>query len=268
MDYSYNNIRNIYDYVLKAGMLSPPEDVIGCWLLFSSLPRINEFLELGSYIGGGLTVFNQVLKEVNHSQVRFTGVDHLNFIGAKAKQAAGAWYTDHFNRCLTKDELDPLATVQTADEMTLWIAERCRNISQCDINLRSVVSEQHLDSTTYDVIHHDYGDSVEENLATMRRCVPLLNDNGVYIVDDWCTGAPLRTWATVVAQQEKLLFPFMWCKNKVFFAKSPDSGQQIVKRILNNPNCNARLFKTMPGSDYFGKDYVTIRMHWQAIQWS
>lgn len=268
MDYSYNNIKNIYEQVLKAGMLSPPEDVIGCWLLFDSLPKIDRFLELGSYIGGGLTVFNQLLKETRHQPVQFTGVDHLSVIGARAKQANGAWYTDHFSRCLSTDELQSLSQVQTPNEMTDWIKQRCWHISQLDIDLESLVSEADLGSTVYNIIHHDYGDSVEENLTTMQRCIPLLSDSGVYIVDDWCTGAPLRTWATFVVQQQGLLFPFMWGKNKVFFAKSAAVGQSIVKRILANPNCNQRLFKTMPGSEYFGKNYTTIRMHWQAIQWS
>jgi hypothetical protein len=269
MDYSWRNLKNIYEHLLKLGMLSPPEDIIGSWMLFGSLPKINNFLELGSYIGGGVAAFNEALYETGHTDVNFVGVDHLEFIGAKTQGRSGAWYTDHFNRCLTPEEINQLGKLVAPEEAAQWIIERTNRLTNKQLNLTCLLSESELGSEQrFDIIHHDYGDGVEENLTTMRRCVPLLSNNGVYIVDDWCTGAPLRTWATVLAQQENLLFPFMWCKNKVFFAKSSDAAQDIVKKILSNPNCNRLLFKPMRGSDYFGKDYVTIRMHWQAMQWA
>ena len=250
-------------------MLSPPEDVIACWLLFGSTPKIESFLELGSYIGGGVGIFNQALNETGHTNVRFTGVDHLSFIGAKAANTSGAWYSDHFNRCLTKEEIDSLTALSSPAEMGIWISTRCKQLTGNTVNLECLLTESEITSS-YDVIHHDYGDSVEENLNTMRRCLPKLKDNGVYIVDDWCTGAPLRTWATVLAQQEGLLYPIMWGKNKVFFAKSASMAQEYTKRIFANPEYNGKLFKPMPGSSYFapGTGYTTIRMHWQAMQWS
>jgi predicted acylesterase/phospholipase RssA len=58
-------------------MLSPPEDVIASWLLFGSEPRIENFLELGSYLGGGVGIFNQALAETGHTNVKFT-VNALN----------------------------------------------------------------------------------------------------------------------------------------------------------------------------------------------
>lgn len=269
MDYSWRNLKNIYEHLLKLGMLSPPEDIIGCWLLFGSLPKVSNFLELGSYIGGGVAAFNEALYETGHTNVDFVGVDHLSFIGAKIQGRSGAWYTDHFRRCLTAEEMDQLEKLKQPQEAAEWIIQRTARLTNKQLNLTCVLSESELDSNQrFDIIHHDYGDGVEENLTTMRRCVPLLSDDGVYIVDDWCTGAPLRTWATVLAQQENLLFPFMWCKNKVFFAKSADAGQAMLRKILANPECNRLLFKPMPGSNYFGQDYMTIRMHWQAMQWN
>jgi len=266
MDYSWRNLNNINQHVLKLGMLSPPEDVIASWLLFGSLSKIDKFLELGSYIGGGLGIFNEALIETGHDRVEFTGVDHLDFIGAKT---TGAWYTDHFNRCLSADEFVSLTTLTTAIDAESWIKERTLRLTDNSIKLQCVKEEAQLDrNVQYDVIHHDYGDGVADNLATIRNCLPLLNDGGVYIVDDWCTGAPLRTWATVIAQQEGLLYPVMWGKNKVFFAKSAVRAQELVKLIQSNPECNQRLFKPMPGSDFFGTNYRTIRMHWQAMQWS
>lgn len=249
-------------------MLSPPEDVIASWLLFSSKPRIDSFLELGSYLGGGIGIFNQVLHETKHSNVKFTGVDHLSFIGAKATNSSGAWYTDHFNRCLSAEELESLSKLSTPDDMSAWIKERCERLTNTPLSVTSVLNEREALNQQYDIIHHDYGDGVYENLSTIHNCIPALKDDGVYIVDDWCTGAPLRTWATVVAQQEGLLHPIMWGKNKVFFAKSPEAAQNTIKNICANANYNGKLFKFMPGSDYFGSGYATIRMHWQAMQWS
>lgn len=250
-------------------MLSPPEDLIACWMLFKSKTNIKQFLELGSYIGGGVAAFNEALYETNHCGVKFVGVDHLAFIGAKTQGRNGAWYTDHFNRCLTANEIYQLEQLSNALDAQNWIIERTQRLTDKNLNLKCLLSESELDQTLkFDIIHHDYGDSVEENLATINTCIPLLNDDGVYIVDDWCTGAPLRTWATVVAQQQGLLFPILWGKNKVFFAKSAEAAQNQVNKILSNPECNRLLFKPMPGSNYFGKGYVTIRMHWQAMQWA
>lgn len=268
MDYSWRNLNNIYQHVLKLGMLSPPEDVIASWLLFGSKPNIKNFLELGSYLGGGIGIFNQALHETGHTDVKFTGVDHLSFIGAKAANTSGAWYTDHFNRCLTAEEIKNLSTLSTPEDMSAWIKERCERLTNTPLSVTSILNEKEASSQQYDIIHHDYGDGVDENLLTMHRCVPMLKEDGVYIVDDWCTGAPLRTWATVVAQQQGLIYPIMWGKNKVFFAKSKEAAQDIVKQICANPEYNGKLFKFMPGSDYFGSGYATIRMHWQAMQWS
>ncbi len=264
MDYSWRNLNNIYQHVLKLGMLSPPEDVIACWLLFSSKPKIETFLELGSYIGGGLGIFNEALCETGHSNVHFTGVDHLDFIGATT---TGAWYTDHFKKCLTDEEVLALSKINGVNEAEDWIRERTARLTGLDLNVTCLKNEQEV-TGQFDIIHHDYGDGVNENLSTIKTAIPLLKDDGIYIVDDWCTGAPLRTWATVIAQQEGLLFPVMWGKNKVFFAKNKQQAQHIVNLILANPNCNRKLFRPMPGSDFFGDYYKTIRMHWQAMQWS
>ena len=161
-----------------------------------------------------------------------------------------------------------MAGLNTPQEATEWIQERTLRLTGVPIDLLSVLDENDLDSQQYDIIHHDYGDSVEENLTTIRHCVPKLKDTGIYIVDDWCTGAPLRTVATVVAQQEGLLFPILWGKNKVFYAKNVQRAQQVVMAMLRDPENNPKLFKGMPGSDYFGEGYKSIRMHWQAIQWA
>ncbi|CAB4241571.1 hypothetical protein UFOVP71_109 [uncultured Caudovirales phage] len=265
MEYSKGNLNEIHQHVLKLGMLSPPEDVVALSLLFKSLPKVNNFLELGSYIGGGLGIFNEMLIEASHNNVNFTGVDHLDFIGATT---TGAWYTDHFKKCLTEDEVTALSNITTANEATTWIQDRTQRLTNKSIALTSLKSESELDSTQYDIIHHDYGDSVNDNLATIRNCVTKLKHDGIYIVDDWCTGAPFRTWATVLAQQEGLLFPIMWGKNKVCFAKNRRTAQLTVDQILANPTCDRKLFKYMPGSDFFGERYRTIRMHWQAMQWS
>jgi hypothetical protein len=268
VDYSWRNLNNIYQHVLKLGMLSPPEDVIASWLLFGSKPNIETFLELGSYLGGGVGIFNQALAETGHNNVKFTGVDHLSFIGARAANTSGAWYADHFNRCLTTEEIEMLGTLTTPAEMGAWITERCERLTGVPLSLECVQTEGALGDTKYDIIHHDYGDGVDENLDTIRKCVPKLKDDGIYIVDDWCTGAPLRTWATVVAQQQGLLYPVMWGKNKVFFAKSEEAAYATIKQICANPEYNGKLFKFMPGSNYFGSGYTTIRMHWQAMQWA
>jgi hypothetical protein len=268
MDYSYNNLNNIYQHVLKLGMLSPPEDVIACWLLFDTLPEINKFLELGSYIGGGLAIFNEALHETGHVNVKFTGVDHLDFIGAKTTGQGATWYSDHFNRCLSQNEIESLTKLSGTLGMSTWIQDRCERLTNKKLQLSCVTTEDEVTSANFDIIHHDYGDGVEDNLATIRKSLLKLSSNGVYIVDDWCTGAPFRTWATVLAQQEGLLYPIMWGKNKVFFAKSQDVAQDIVKKICANSKYNSKLFKPMPGSNYFGPGYMTIRMHWQAIQWA
>ena len=267
MDYSWKNLNNIYQHVLRVGMLSPPEDVIACWLAFASHTGIKNFLELGSYIGGGLGVFNEALIQTGHNGVEFTGVDHLDFIGAKSQGISGAWYTDHFNRCLSTQEISELQPLTSADLAAAWISARCQRLTGHALKLKCVLTERDIPDIKYDVIHHDYGDSVEDNLSTIKNCIPMLSDGGIYIIDDWCTGAPLRTWASVIAQQQQLLFPVMWGKNKVLFARSADSAQQLVRAILANPACNQRLFKVMPGSDHFGSRYQTIRMHWQAMQW-
>lgn len=268
MDYSWRNLNNIYQHVLKLGMLSPPEDVIASWLVFGSIPKVEKFLELGSYVGGGIGIFNEALHETGHTNVHFTGVDHLDFIGAKDQGKSGAWYTDHFNRCLTVEEIAGLAEVTDAGGAERWIAERTQRLTGKSLSLTCYKTEGELGNTQFDIIHHDYGDSVKDNLATMEHCLPLLKDDGVYVVDDWCTGAPLRTWATVVAAQKGLFYPVLWGKNKVFFAKSKERAQELVGAILANPECNPKLFKPMPGSDYFDVGYKTVRMHWQAMQWS
>jgi hypothetical protein len=248
-------------------MLSPPEDVIACWLVFGSLPKIDKFLELGSYIGGGLAIFNEALDETGHNSVKFTGVDHLEFIGAKSQGKSGAWYSDHFNKCLTETEIADLAKIETAEGAQEWIKERTLRLTgktldlACHKNLKDV-------SGKFDIVHHDYGDGVLENLETIRSATNKMNENGIYIIDDWCTGAPLRTWASVMAQQQGILYPILWGKNKVFFAKNLATAQSTVKAILANPECNQQLFKIMPGSDWFGPGIQTIRMHWQAMQWA
>ena len=267
MDFSYKNIRGINDHVLKLGMLSPPDDIIAAWMVFKNAGKIDTMLELGSYLGGGIGIFNQVLRELGHT-VAFTGVDHLDFIGAGARNSPGAWYTNHFNRCLTDEERTTLQNCDTAEQASAWIAERTLRLTGLELNLNCVRSETELGSEQYDIIHHDYGDSVEENLTTIETCLPRLKDNGIYVVDDWCTGAPLRTVATVVAQQKGLLYPVLWGKNKVFYAKNPTRAQQLVLSIIRDSDNNPKLFKFMPGSQYFGTNYKTIRMHWQAIQWN
>jgi len=268
MDYSYKNVKGIYEHVLKLGMLSPPEDIIAAWMLFKNTERVDSVLELGSYLGGGLGMFNQLLNATGHQVVKFTGVDSLEFIGAAARGSKGAWYTDHFNRCLSVEERVSLAALNTTEEATAWIQERTLRLTDLPIDLTCVLDEQELSEEQYDVIHHDYGDSVEENLTTIRHCVPKLKSAGIYIIDDWCTGAPLRTVAAVIAVQEKLLYPVLWGKNKVFYAKTPEHAQHAVSAMLRDPENNPKLFKGMPGSDYFGPNYKTIRMHWQAIQWA
>jgi hypothetical protein len=265
MEYSKSNLSDIYQHVLKLGMLSPPEDILAARLMFGSLPKVDNFLELGSYIGGGLGIFNELLIETGHPNVPFTGVDHLDFIGATT---TGAWYTDHFKKCLTQEEVLALSAITTAEGATDWIKERTQRLTGKPIELTCTKNESDLDDTQYSVIHHDYGDGVADNLATIRNCIPRLKEDGIYIVDDWCTGAPFRTWATVLAQQEGLLFPIMWGKNKVFFAKNRLTAQVTVDRILANESCDRKLFKFMPGSDFFGERYRTIRMHWQAMQWN
>lgn len=273
MDYSWRNLNNIYQHVLKLGMLSPPEDVIASWLVFGSKRKIQNFLELGSYIGGGIAIFNEALYETGHANTAFVGVDHLDFIGARSQGLSGAWYSDHFQRCLTAEELDQLQHLNTANEAAVWISERGQRLTGQAIDLKCVMRESEIPRLQYDVIHHDYGDTVKENLATIEFCLELLDDHGVYVVDDWCTGAPLRTWSTVIAQQAGLIYPVLWGKNKVFFAKSKEAAQELVNDIQSNPECNTRLFKVMPGSEFFGSNYLpsnykTIRMHWQAMQWS
>lgn len=268
MDYSYKNVKGIYEHVLKLGMLSPPEDVIAAWMVFKNMKPVENMLELGSYLGGGLAMFNQLLTATGHANVKFTGVDSLEFIGAKARKSLGAWYTDHFKRCLSEQEQISLAGLNTAAEATEWIQERTMRLTNVPIDLRCVLNELELDDQQYDVIHHDYGDSVEENLATIGHCVRKLKDTGIYIVDDWCTGAPLRTVATVIAVQEKLLYPVLWGKNKVFYATNSEQAQQVVTAMLRDSENNPKLFKGMPGSDYFGTGYKSVRMHWQAIQWA
>jgi hypothetical protein len=267
MDYSWRNLNNIYQHVLKLGMLSPPEDVIASWLIFGSLPKVDKFLELGSYIGGGLAIFNEALHETGHNSVKFTGVDHLEFIGAKSQGKSGAWYSDHFSKCLTDAEVAGLAVLETGVGAQEWIKERAERLTGkaldlvCYKNLKNVTNK-------FDIVHHDYGDSVAENLETICTATARLNDDGIYIIDDWCTGAPLRTWASVLAQQQGLLYPILWGRNKVFFAKNLATAESTVQAILANPEFNPQLFKLMPGSDFFGSDYKTIRMHWQAMQWS
>jgi hypothetical protein len=269
MDYSWKNLNNIYQHVLKLGMLSPPEDVIASWLVFKNKRNIANFLELGSYLGGGVAIFNEVLAVTGHSNVKFLGVDHLDFIGAKEQGRAGAWYTDHFNRCLTPEEILELESLNSASEAALWISKRGERLTGKAVQLECVLEETAIPVQVFDIIHHDYGDSVEENLATIKHCLPMLADDGLYIVDDWCTGAPLRTYATMLACQEQQLWPVLWGKNKVFFAKTQLYAQEIIKRIyFQDPTTNKRLFKLMPGSGYFGTDYKTIRMHWQAMQWN
>ncbi len=273
MDYSWRNLNNIYQHVLKLGMLSPPEDVIACWLVFGSKEKIKNFLELGSYIGGGIAVFNEALDETGHANTAFTGVDHLDFIGAKSQGLSGAWYSDHFQRCLTLEELAQLQQLNSPDDAAHWISQRGQRLTGKAIDVKCVMKETDIPNICYDIIHHDYGDSVKENITTIERCLELLDDQGIYIVDDWCTGAPLRTWSTVIAQQAGLIHPVLWGKNKVFFAKTKETAQELVDRILANPECNPKLFKVMPGSEFFGSNYLpsnyrTIRMHWQAMQWS
>jgi len=268
VDYSWRNLNNIYQHVLKLGMLSPPEDVIANWLVFGSLPKVDKFLELGSYIGGGLAIFNEALDETGHNSVKFTGVDHLEFIGAKSQGKSGAWYSDHFSKCLTETEIANLAKIETAEGAQEWIKERTQRLTGKELDLVCYKTIDQVPFGQFDIIHHDYGDGVYDNLETIRIATRKLKDSGIYIIDDWCTGAPLRTWASIMAQQQGLLYPILWGKNKVFFAKNSATAQAIVKTILDNPECNQQLFKLMPGSDFFGSGYKTIRMHWQAMQWN
>jgi len=267
MDYSWNNLNNIYNQVQTTGMMSVPHDIVACWLLFGSLPKINRFLELGSYIGGGLAIFNDALHETGHTDVEFTGVDHLDFVGDRATNSVDKWYTAHFNKSLSEIEIQSLSTISCVAGMQEWIQNRTERLTNKKISLKCYLSEYEVNNQ-YDIIHHDYGNSLEENLGTIKNCLPKLSENGVYIVDDWGTGAPFRTWATVIAQQEGLLYPFMWGNNKVFFSKSISAAQETVKKICNNPNYSKEFFKFKPGSDYFGQGYVTIRMNWQSMQWN
>jgi hypothetical protein len=252
--FKWNN--EVYSgYRDRYGILSTSLDLYVFELVLDTLPEVTDILELGTYIGGALIFFNDILKK-NQVNTRFTAVDDLSW----TKDIPEFPWNNHMRRHVSRDSFASLEKIKTADDAAQWLKERCKALSSQDIDIRWMRSEDHLDDRKYSVIFHDYGQTKEENTTTINNCLPKLHNNGIYVIDDFETAQPYRIIATIEAMQQGKLFPVVWGSKKVFFANNVEFAKTFIDRLKNNPNFDNKAFA--PYADYTvsGTTYNPIRL--------
>lgn len=245
----YNNYRDKYS------ILSSSLDLYAFHLLLDSLSPIDEVLELGTYAGGSLIFFNEFLKK-KQINAKFTAVDHI----AWSNNFSSFPWHKHARWSLPPHSFKSFQELKTADEAAHWLRTRCKEISGEDIDLRWVSTENDLDDRKYNLIFHDYGQTKEENTATLNKCLPKLHDDGIYVIDDFEAAQPYRVIAVVEAMQQEKLFPVLWGFKKVFFAKNVKFAKLFVDTIKSNPNFENYVFDSYADYTVSGVTYNPIKL--------
>ena len=240
----------------KYGMLSASIDLLSFSLILDTMPEVDNILELGTYIGGSLLFINDVLihKGVN---AKFTAVDDINWAKRFNKFV---WY-HHALKSLTYTDKDTIKNIVDSNSAAEWLNARCLNVTGKSINLRWFLNENDLDNQQYNLIFHDYGQTKEENTATIDLCLPKLKETGIYVIDDFESGQPYRVLSTVEAMQQGKLFPILWGERKVYFAKTIEYAQEFTNMLISNPKLDVTRFAPYVDYTYLGITYKPIKMN-------
>lgn len=209
------------------GMMSGHIDIFYWSLLLDFFPNDGKVLELGTYIGGSLLFVNEHLRSQNKN-VQFTTVDHMREIGIFLNVKSPWNSAQHICGI---EEYESLSKVRSTDDACNFINNRSLRLTNFPINLRWFTKLEYLDNQSYDIIFQDFGGSEAENSLILDICISKLNDNGIFIVDDYDTAHVGRVIVTMQAIREKRIFPILWGKHKVFFAKSQQYAEEYVNLI-------------------------------------
>ncbi len=251
----YNNYRDKYS------ILSASLDLYLFQIVLDSLPVVEDILELGTYTGGALIFLNEVLKKKNIN-AQFTAVDHIAWAN---NFSAFAW-KNHASRVLPPQSFNSFLSIKTADDAAHWLKNRCKEVSGQDIDVRWLLNENELDDKKYNVIFHDYGQTAEENTATLDKCWPRLRDDGIYVIDDFETAQPYRVIATIEAMQQGKLFPVLWGSKKVFFANNIDFAKTLIDKIKINSNFEEYVVGTYVNFKSIHGTYNPLKVKLTTIQ--
>ena len=240
----------------KYGMLSASSDLLSFSIILDTMTELNHILELGTYIGGSLLFMNDVLihKGIN---AKFTVVDDINW----AKRFNKFVWHHHALKSLAYTDKETIETIIDSTSAEKWLNKRCLNVTGKPINLRWFLNENDLDNQQYNLIFHDYGNTKEENTATINLCLPKLTETGIYVIDDFESAQPYRVLSTVEAMQQGKLFPVLWGERKVYFAKTIDYAQEFIKMLLANPNLDLTRFTPYANYTYLDVKYTPLKLN-------
>lgn len=245
-------------------MLGSAADLVSFSLILDTMPAVDHVLELGTYIGGSLIFFNDVLKQKN-IDAKFTAVDHLFW--ALDEFNKFVWY-HHGVKTLTQYERSDIRNIKTPADAVNWLRKRAIRVTGYDIDLQWILTETELSNQKYDIIFHDYGQSKEENSNTLDICIPKLSDTGIYVSDDFEAAQPYRVLATIEAMQQGRLFPILWGERKVYFVNNIEYAQTFVDMLLSNTNLDPNIFSAYSTYTYNGVTYSPLRMHIAPIKYT
>lgn len=224
---NYEEILNIKQ---NFGMLAKDRDIFYFKKFLEILPRVDNFLELGTFIGGGLLFFNSTLSSIGQ-KCNFTVVDHLEEYGPNF---------NNFLNNLTPEELNEIKNITTSNQSLTFIKNRSKRLTHLDINLRWYLNVDELDNQKYDVIFQDFNLSKDQCLNLI---VNKLNDDGIYVVDDWNSSHVQRLFLILDLINDKKLFPVLWGKDKVFLTKDKDYALSLIRKIQEK---NFKFLHCMP----------------------
>ena len=255
-DYTGDNNGKLNDIERIYGMLSNPCDVLYFTILLDYFPKQGKFLELGTYIGGSLITINEYLQNRGKS-VAFDTVDDIAELGRYLDNPTIQGFNNAKRFC-NDEEYNELKTITTAEQITAWIKKRSLKLTNKHLDLTWHTSFDTL-GTGYDMIFQDFGFGSEENIHILNTLLPKLNDNGIYVVDDWDAEHIGRIYSTILAIQEGKLFPVIWGKRKAFFAKTKERAIELTTKIANSLAYDTSILRLGVKEPMFNLDYETIQ---------
>ena len=255
-DYTGDNNGKLNDIERIYGMLSNPCDVLYFTILLDYFPKQGKFLELGTYIGGSLITINEYLQNQG-KVVAFDTVDDIAELGRYLDNPTIQGFNNAERFC-NDEEYNELKTITTAEQVTAWIKKRSLKLTNKHLDLTWHTSFDTL-GTGYDMIFQDFGFGSEENIHILNTVLPKLNDNGIFVVDDWDAEHIGRIYSTILAIQQGKLFPVIWGKRKAFFAKTKERAIELTTKIANSPAFDSSILRLGTEEPMFNLDYNAIQ---------